>query len=167
MLILCPECSHSISDQALACPNCGYPVAIIPNTRRRAHSTRRKLPNGTGSIKTAAGKNRIVPIHDAILPFARDFSPGSFRASVFRSNKFYPALEQLGISYTANGKKHTPHDCRHTFSWLCDRYGVDNFSKHLLMGHSFGNDIEKSVYGHRTLEELRAEIGKIHTGICR
>ena len=106
MLILCPECSHSISDQALACPNCGYPVAIIPNTRRRAHSTRRKLPNGTGSIKTAAGKNRIVPIHDAILPFARDFSPGSFRASVFRNNKFYPALEQLGISYTANFHTH-------------------------------------------------------------
>lgn len=29
------------------------------------------------------------------------------------------------------------------------------------MGHSLGNDIEKSVYGHRTLEELRTEIEKI------
>ena len=30
-----------------------------------------------------------------------------------------------------------------------------------MMGHSFGNDITNSVYGHRTLEELRAEIEKI------
>ena len=42
-----------------------------------------------------------------------------------------------------------------------DKYKIDDLSKHLLMGHSLGNDIEKSVYGHRTLEELRTEIEKI------
>jgi integrase len=60
-----------------------------------------------------------------------------------------------------NGKKHTPHDCRHTFSWLCDKYKVDDMSKHLIMGHSLGRDVEKSVYGHRTTEELNEEIQKI------
>lgn len=30
-----------------------------------------------------------------------------------------------------------------------------------MMGHSFGNDITNGVYGHRTPEELRAEIEKI------
>ena len=50
---------------------------------------------------------------------------------------------------------------RHTFSWLCDKYGVDDMSKHLLMGHSLGNNIERSVYGHRTFEELKTEINKI------
>lgn len=114
-----------------------------------------------GGIKTTAGKNRIVPIHDAIVPFAKKFMPSKFRASSFRNNHFYPLLEQLGIARTVNGKRHTPHDCRHTFSWLCDHYGVDDFSKHLLMGHSLGNDVEKAVYGHRTLEELRTEISKI------
>ncbi len=29
------------------------------------------------------------------------------------------------------------------------------------MGHSLGNDVEKSVYGHRTFDELRTEIEKI------
>ena len=114
-----------------------------------------------GGVKTAAGKNRIVPIHDAILPYAKNFVPSKFRASNFRTKHFYPVLEHLGISLTASRKRHTPHDCRHTFSWLCDHYGVDDFSKHLLMGHSLGNDVEKAVYGHRTLEELRREILKI------
>lgn len=120
-----------------------------------------------GGVKTAAGKGRIVPIHEAILPYAKAFEPSKFKTDSFRANRFYPILEQLGISHTADGKKHTPHDCRHTFSWLCDKYGVDNLSKHLLMGHSLGNDVELSVYGHRTLEELRAEISKIQVGICR
>ena len=116
-----------------------------------------------GGVKTQAGKNRIVPIHCSILPYAFNFNPAKFNAKVFRANKFYFMLQNLGIDKTASGKKHTPHDCRHTFSWLCDRYNVDDLSKHLLMGHSLGGDVEKSVYGHRTIEELRTEINKIKT----
>ncbi|ONG55806.1 hypothetical protein BKE38_08450 [Pseudoroseomonas deserti] len=26
-LMTCPECSHRVSDKALACPSCGYPIA--------------------------------------------------------------------------------------------------------------------------------------------
>ncbi len=116
-----------------------------------------------GGVKTTAGKGRIVPIHPAILPFALSFFRNfpDFRARSFRSNAFYPTLERLGIAFTQSGKKHTPHDCRHTFSWLCDKYKMDELSKHLIMGHSLGKDIEKSVYGHRTYEELYNEIQKI------
>ena len=113
-----------------------------------------------GGVKTDAGKGRIVPIHESIKDFARRFNPESFSTQAFRLN-FYRTLEDLGIAYTENGKKHTPHDCRHTFSWLCDHYHVDELSKHMLMGHSLGNDVERSVYGHRTLDELRDEIHKI------
>ena len=114
-----------------------------------------------GGVKTTAGKNRIVPIHNSIMEYAKRFIPSKFKADYFRVNCFYATLHKLGIEYTATGKKHTPHDCRHTFSWLCDHYNVNELSKHLLMGHSLGNDVERSVYGHRTLEELRAEIDKI------
>lgn len=116
-----------------------------------------------GGVKTAAGKGRIVPIHPAIHPFALSFydSFPNFKTNTFRSCHFYPTLSRLGIATTAGGKKHTPHDCRHTFSWLCDKYKVDELSKHLLMGHSPGKDIEKAVYGHRTFEELQFEINKI------
>lgn len=119
-----------------------------------------------GGVKTIASKNRIVPLHPAIQTFAKDFAQQylsgkeTFVVNRFR-NKFYKALASLGLEMSDAGTKHTPHDCRHTFSWLCDRYGVDDMAKHLLMGHSPGTDIEKAVYGHRTIEELKAEIAKI------
>ena len=55
----------------------------------------------------------------------------------------------------------TPHSCRHTFSRLCESYGVQEADRKRMLGHSFGNDITNGVYGHRTLEELRTEIEKI------
>ena len=65
----------------------------------------------------------------------------------------------------ADGKKecrhHTPHSCRHTFSRLCESYGVREADRKRLMGHSFGNDITNGVYGHRSLKELWLEIEKI------
>lgn len=116
-----------------------------------------------GGVKTTAGKGRTVPIHNAITSFAFSFRKHypKFRTNTYRTYHFYPALKRLGIETTKSGKKHTPHDCRHTFSWLCDKYKVDELSKHFLMGHSPGKDVEKAVYGHRTFEELREEINKI------
>lgn len=126
-----------------------------------------------GGVKTASAKNRIVPLHPAIRGFALNFfnrfhSEGSEIFHAYKCRKeFYEALNALNLTYSDSGTKHTPHDCRHTFSWLCDKYKVDELSKHLLMGHSLGNDIERSVYGHRTLDELRAEIEKIEIPFCR
>lgn len=98
-----------------------------------------------GGVKT--GK-RTVPIHPAILPFVKKVR--SCTAVNFRKH-----LSAYGID------GHTPHDCRHTFSWLCDRYHVDGISKHMLMGHALGKDVESRVYSHRTIDELRTEIVKI------
>lgn len=116
-----------------------------------------------GGVKTRAGKERTVPIHSAILPLVKrrlkrdgqllDTTPGIYR------RKMYAKVEELGLSF------HTPHDCRHTFSWLCEKYGVSENDRKRMLGHSFGNDITNAVYGHRTVEELRAEIEKIKA--CR
>ena len=67
----------------------------------------------------------------------------------------YDALGRAGV------EKHTPHDCRHTFSRLCEKYGVNENDRKRMMGHSFTGDITNSVYGHRDLEDLREEIEKI------
>lgn len=116
-----------------------------------------------GGVKTKSAKDRIVPIHPSIFSFTKKMATlgNNFNSARFRKEHFYKTLSELGILFTENGKKHTPHDCRHTFSWLCDHYQVDDLSKHLLMGHSLGKDIEKTVYGHRTLKELTQEIAKI------
>lgn len=112
-----------------------------------------------GGLKTRAGRNRIVPIHPAIRNMAEAlYSPGGgilgYRAQRYRVH-LKSALESLDLPF------HTPHDCRHTFSWLCDHYGVDDMAKRMMLGHSLGNDVTDKVYGHRTPEELRQEIEKI------
>ena len=111
-----------------------------------------------GGVKTAASKNRIVPIHSLIRPLvsARMARYGSLlpdAESVFRLRS-YEVLEHYHI------RRHTPHDCRHTFSMLCEKYKVNENDRVRMLGHSFG-DITNKVYGHRSLEDLRIEIEKI------
>ena len=111
-----------------------------------------------GGVKTVAGKDRVVPIHSAILPLVKrrmkqcgrliEIEPHRFRTQM------YNTLKQLGI------EKHTPHDCRHTFSALCEKYGVRENDRKRMLGHSF-KDITNKKYGHRELSDLRTEIEKI------
>ena len=75
----------------------------------------------------------------------------------------YRKLADLGIANAPTGEKHTPHDCRHTFSMLCERYEVNENDRKRMMGHSFGEDITNEKYGHRTIEDLRLQIEKIKT----
>lgn len=111
-----------------------------------------------GGVKTAAGKDRIVPIHSAILPLVKRRIKKCGRLIETEPHKFrtqmYDVLEQLGI------EKHTPHDCRHTFSALCEKYGVKENDRKRMLGHSF-KDITNKKYGHRELNDLRTEIEKI------
>lgn len=110
-----------------------------------------------GGLKSAAGRGRIVPIHSCILPLVerrirRDkkilyMSVGNFRSDM------YSTLELLAI------ERHTPHDCRHTFSMLCEKYKVSENDRKRMLGHAL--DLTNGVYGHRTVEELREEIEKI------
>lgn len=120
-----------------------------------------------GGSKTKAGKNRIVPIHSAVYEFVKNKVESQGKLCVYtqkyhRDKFFYPTLERLGIT---GNPKHTPHDCRHTFSVLCEKYNVRENDRKRMLGHSFGNDITNAVYGHRTLEELREEIEKIKVPI--
>lgn len=110
-----------------------------------------------GGVKTTAGKGRIVPIHSAIQPLL-DTGWKMFSLTDRSINRRVIDLcAALGIS------RHTPHDCRHTFSRLCEKYGVPEADRKRMLGHSFGSDITNSVYGHRTLDELRASIELIVT----
>ena len=116
-----------------------------------------------GGLKTEYGKNRVVPIHSAIQDLVKrrinrcgeilNISPQAFRT------KMYKTLPEIGISV-----KYTPHDCRHTFSALCEKYNVSENDRKRMLGHSFCGDVTNAVYGHRTLDDLRNEIKKIPVG---
>ena len=68
-------------------------------------------------------------------------------------------MVEIGID--GDERHHTPYSCRHTFSRLCESYGVRDADRRRMMGHSFHGDITNEVYGHQTLEELRQQIEKI------
>jgi len=111
-----------------------------------------------GGNKTEAGRDLRSPIHSAVFELVKrrirrdgallTVSPSAFRKSL------YGALARAGVA------KHTPHDCKHTFSALCERYGVAENDRRRLLGHKIGN-VTNDVYGHRGLEELRQEVEKI------
>lgn len=58
-LLKCPECSGTISDQAITCPHCGYPLKTPSRTKPRIRNGKPlKLPNGEGCIYKLSGKRR-------------------------------------------------------------------------------------------------------------
>lgn len=74
-LTTCPECTHTVSDKALSCPGCGYPM--VSASRQTPKLTRRRLPNGYGSIKKLSG-NRTRPY--AVYPPFDGFSSNGTHA---------------------------------------------------------------------------------------
>ena len=119
-----------------------------------------------GGMKTEAGKDRIIPLNDKIIPLVKNrYDP----------NKKYLINNKFGNHYTygtyMNGNfntcmgklkmKHLPHDGRHTFASLMDNAGANDVCIKLIMGHSMKNDTTKGTYTHKTLEELLTEVNKI------
>ena len=117
-----------------------------------------------GGIKTKTGRNRYVPIHSAIAPLVeREMGSGAPYAICRNINYFCLRMKKKmqAIGIDVDDRCHTPHSCRHTFGRLCESFGVKEADRKRMLGHSFGSDITNGVYGHRTVEELRAEIEKI------
>ena len=110
-----------------------------------------------GGVKTDAGKNRMVPIHSCILDLVAKMN-GVYLCGKSESQFRRDMMKTLN---TLKIRTLTPHSCRHTFHRLLERAGVNEADRKRLMGHSLKGDITNGTYGHRGLEELRAEIEKI------
>lgn len=57
MLIKCPECELQVSDKAIACPHCGFPIKKEPKQNIKRKTQHKKLPNGFGQITEIKNKN--------------------------------------------------------------------------------------------------------------
>lgn len=123
----------------------------------------------TGGMKNRYSRNRMVPIHSAIYEMVCRRFDHRFKSIIYHDGQcdiseekyrqsFNAALLSCGIT-TA----HTPHDCRHTFNVLLDSAGVDRVTRYKLMGHK-GQDINETVYTHKSLEQLRSAIEAIKAG---
>lgn len=57
MLITCPECELQVSDKAISCPHCGYPIKQIKQPAAINVKKHMRLPNGFGQISEIKGRN--------------------------------------------------------------------------------------------------------------
>ena len=102
-LIKCPECELQVSDKALSCPHCGYPLKGSAEPKRRSTPKRMRLPNGFGSITELKGRNLRNPFWVRICvgktPYGRPILKSLKPKSMFRTyNDAYQAL----VEYNKN-----------------------------------------------------------------
>lgn len=111
-----------------------------------------------GGSKTKAGKDRTVPIHTCIYDLVESSIKEYGKILPFSYAKFTYHLDKFLKEHSII--KHTAHDCRHTFSMLCDKYDVNETEKKRMLGHAF-KDITNRVYGHSDLDKQKKELAKI------
>lgn len=131
-----------------------------------------------GGIKTEAGKNRVIPLHNKIVPLVENR---------LKDNREYLITNKYGKQYTRAvytnsnwntvtnklGLVHSPHDTRYTFAYLSDKFNLNSVATKIIMGHSIANadrtafksgdkfDVTKGTYTEKTINDLLTEINKI------
>lgn len=76
MLIRCPECNLQVSDKALECPHCGYPLKPEIKKTKIKKTKRRRLPNGFGQISEIKGRSLKKPFRAMItIGYSADGKP--------------------------------------------------------------------------------------------
>lgn len=118
-----------------------------------------------GGIKTEAGINRIIPLHDDIVPlFEKRVNAGNEYLIPYKvtkppsheqyANRFFkPVIKKLNM-------QHLPHDGRHTFATFADKFIEDKFMTKRIMGHTI-KDLTQNVYTHKDIPDMLKEVNKI------
>lgn len=132
-----------------------------------------------GGLKTEAGMNRIVPIHNKIKDFVKEeyYKSKKLESDYFISctdgidkndlkltyekyrHRFYKVMKESGII-----RNHKPHDTRKTFVTMLKLGKADEYAIKLMAGHEI-KDITESVYTDRGLDFLREELNKLDENI--
>ncbi|MBO4400728.1 MAG: site-specific integrase [Selenomonadaceae bacterium] len=118
-----------------------------------------------GGKKTAASKNRVIPVAQKILPLVAElYNPQLERLDIKdskgRSVQNYQQLRSLIWDKTPALQNHTPHDGRHTCATLMDDAEIPLKVRQLILGHT-ATDITNRVYTHKTIQQLIDAIDKI------
>lgn len=94
-LIICPECGHSVSDKAAACPHCGYPL------ERSERETEQLVPELTGVLKAKIDTDTADQGH----PLTKEeIRTGSYLVQCPHcsrmTNKYKPLCESCGKKWS-------------------------------------------------------------------
>lgn len=125
-----------------------------------------------GGLKTNAGKDKIVPVHDNIKPilfkqmskngqviFCKD-DGSPYKTNYYRESCFYPALEEMDIQKNEKPYRLTPHATRRTFATMLSTAGVSEEDFIAMMGHA---DMKVGIesYIFQSAEKLQPSIDRL------
>ena len=129
-----------------------------------------------GGMKTAAGIDRVVPIHSRIQPLViKRYKEAESLNSKYLFNCVNASTHKKNIKFTYDRYKkrfdmirdelkldsdHRPHDGRKHFVTMAKKYGIDEYAIKYIVGHSI-SDITEKVYTQREFDWLKQEIEKI------
>lgn len=128
------------------------------------------LDNKTITLTRDIVKNdsseRVVPIHDTILPILERFKSYGSEWIAVKPNKIHIEYRNFMDRDLAKitellGTRHTPHDTRHTFITRARECGCNNLVIQKIVGHT-PTTITEQIYTHLQIEELLEEINKVN-----
>ena len=108
MLIKCPECELQVSDKAISCPHCGFPLQpnIKPRKPRNKNNKRRRLPNGFGQISEIKNRNLRNPFR-AMISVGKD-SNGRPICKPLKPESYFPTYNDAYAALVEYNKN--PYD---------------------------------------------------------
>jgi integrase len=112
-----------------------------------------------GGMKTAAGRNRCVPIADKVYPFIREWYGDGSAPVLVSEPADYQRLRRLWLKCPLL-QGHLPHDGRHTCATRLDNAGVDLKTQQLILGHRSAS-ITRRVYTHKTVQQLLDAVNRL------
>lgn len=117
----------------------------------------------TGGSKTEAGRNRLIPIHEIIVPVIESLHyPGDeylVSASLDRDQLYRVVTGKLARHARKDIPGFTPHCTRHAFITAMNRAGVNHVLLGKIVGHSVG--VGERTYTHVEPWEAYGAVMKI------
>lgn len=115
-----------------------------------------------GGIKTEAGIDRIIPLHEVVIPLlAKRIDPDKKYVvrGVINSSLPYATFNKDWRKRPLLAK-HKTHDTRHTFISMLHSADVQEITIKMIVGHA-QKDVTGQVYVHKMLPELLDAVNKI------
>lgn len=128
MLIECPECRLQVSDKALLCPHCGYPMKPdVIEKKVRKKNRRRRLPNGFGQISEIKGKNLRKPFR-AMVPAGKT-STGRPISKLLKPEAYFATYNDAYVALVEYNKNPYDFDSDITVSELYMRWSTQHYAR--------------------------------------
>lgn len=149
MLTKCPECDLQVSDKALSCPHCGYPLQENIKTKRtRKPHKRRRLPNGFGQISEIKGKNLRKPFQ--VMITVGKTSTGKYICRLLKPQAYFSTYNEAYEALLEYHKNPYDLDSKITVKELYEKWS-DEYFKTL-----------KSKTSQRTITSAWAYCGSVY-----